>query len=52
MDLSMLELHNGKERDADDWEKLFNDCDPRFTFLGVTRVKDSRFGIIQAKWDP
>ncbi|KAF2791438.1 putative O-methyltransferase [Melanomma pulvis-pyrius CBS 109.77] len=52
MDLSMLELHNGKERDADDWEKLFSDCDPRFKFLGTTRVPGSRLGVVEAKWEP
>ena len=52
MDLSMLELHNGKERDADDWEQLFRDCDSRFKFLGTTRVPGSRFGIVEAKWEP
>ena len=52
MDLSMLELHNGKERDADDWEKLFRDCDPRFMFLGITRPPMSKLGIIQAEWKP
>jgi hypothetical protein len=52
MDLSMLELHNGKERDADDWEQLFKDCDSRFKFLGTTRVPGSRLGVVEAKWEP
>jgi hypothetical protein len=52
MDLSMLELHNGKERDVDDWERLFRDCDPRFKYLGVTRSPGSRLAIIQAEWSP
>jgi SAM-dependent methyltransferase len=52
MDLTMLELHNGKERDDDDWRQLFNDCDPRFKYLGVTRPPGSRLAVVQAKWEP
>lgn len=52
MDLSMLELHNGKERDADDWASLFEACDSRFHFEGIIRTPGSRFGIIQATWKP
>ena len=52
MDLSMLELHNGKERDADDWRKLFEDCDPRFKFEKIIRPPGSKLGIIQVAWEP
>ncbi|KAH3967279.1 hypothetical protein HBI24_208500 [Parastagonospora nodorum] len=52
MDLSMLELHNGKERDADDWRKLFEDCDPRFKFEEIIRPPGSKLGIIQVVWEP
>jgi hypothetical protein len=52
MDLSMLELHNGKERDANDWAALFEACDSRFHFEGIIRPPGSRLGIIQAIWKP
>jgi hypothetical protein len=51
MDLSMLELHNGKERDADDWARLFEVCDARFQFDGVIRPPGSRLGIVHATWN-
>ncbi|KAF1975876.1 S-adenosyl-L-methionine-dependent methyltransferase [Bimuria novae-zelandiae CBS 107.79] len=50
MDLSMLELHNGKEREVDDWTKLLEFCDARFQFDGVIRLPESRLGIVHTTW--
>jgi ABC-type uncharacterized transport system YnjBCD substrate-binding protein len=49
-DLAMLEFHNGKERDAEDWAQLFKDADPRFQYLGVKKPPMSRLGLIEATW--
>lgn len=51
MDLAMLEFHNAKERDADDWAKLFHDADPRFKFLGVKQPPAAKMGFIEARWE-
>lgn len=51
MDFAMLEFHNAKERDADDWATLFHDADPRFKFLGVKQPPAASMGIIEAEWD-
>lgn len=50
MDFTMLEFHNAKERDADDWAKLFSDADPRFEFLGVKQPPTMKLGFIEARW--
>lgn len=46
----MLELHNAKERDRNDWAQLFQEVDPRFKFVGVKQPAFSRMGIIEAVW--
>lgn len=51
MDFAMLEFHNAKERDADDWAKLFHDADPRFQFLGVKQPPAAKMGFIEARWE-
>lgn len=51
MDFAMLEFHNAKERDADDWAKLFHDADPRFKFLGVKQPPAAKMGFIEARWE-
>jgi hypothetical protein len=49
-DLSMMEFHNSKERDADDWVALFSDADPRFKVLSIRRPARSNLGIIEIVW--
>lgn len=52
MDLTMLELHNGKERDGEDWAKLFAECDGRFWFEGARALPGAALGLVEAVWDP
>ena len=47
----MLSILNARERDADEWRWLFEEADPRFTFLGVKRPKGSDLAIIEAVWN-
>lgn len=47
----MMEFHNGKERDAADWRKLFHKADPRFEVLKITQPPGSRLGIIEVGWN-
>ena len=46
----MLEFHNAKERNEDDWIQLFRDADEGFEFQGVMRPPFCRYGIIEAQW--
>ena len=48
----MLSILNARERDADEWQSLFKEADPRFRFLGVKRSKGSSFAIMEAIWNP
>lgn len=50
-DLVMLELFNAKERDVEDWTKLFHAADTRFKFRGVQFPKGSKLAIIEARWE-
>ncbi|MCJ1261072.1 hypothetical protein MMC22_000936 [Lobaria immixta] len=51
-DMSMLEIHNGKERGLEDWKQLFGDADRRFALLGVHQPRLSRLAMIEFVWDP
>ncbi|KAF7937469.1 uncharacterized protein EAE98_001783 [Botrytis deweyae] len=51
MDLTMLELQNSRERELEDWAKLFEDADPRFTFKGGKQPAGSNLWILEAVWD-
>ncbi|THV55936.1 hypothetical protein BGAL_0002g00920 [Botrytis galanthina] len=51
MDLTMLELQNSRERELEDWAKLFKDADPRFTFKGGKQPAGSNLWILEAVWD-
>ena len=46
----MLEFHNGKERDMDDWTRLFGDTDSRFEILAVKKPFNSRLSIMEVIW--
>ncbi|TVY82896.1 O-methyltransferase aurJ [Lachnellula suecica] len=50
-DLSMKGIQNAKERDADDWEQLFEFADSRFKFQGITKPNGSTLSIVNASWD-
>ncbi len=47
----MLEFHNAKERDMDDWMQIFKDADSRFTVLGGKHPEGSRLGLIEVVWE-
>lgn len=47
----MLEFHNAKERDKNDWAQLFREADPKFKFVGVKQPEFSNMGIIEAVWE-
>ena len=46
----MLEFHNAKERDIDDWTNLFGTADPMFRFLGFKQPPGSRLAIMEVDW--
>lgn len=50
MDMLMLTLCNGRERDADDWKAIFQEADPRFEFVGAWIPEGSSLGIVEATW--
>ncbi|KAH8588162.1 sterigmatocystin 8-O-methyltransferase [Bisporella sp. PMI_857] len=49
-DLGMISILNGRERDTDEWESLFERADPRFHFEGVTQPEGSNLAMIKASW--
>ncbi|KAK9415006.1 putative hydroxyindole o-protein [Seiridium unicorne] len=51
-DLAMMELFNAREREQRDWQRLFNEADPRFSFQGVRTVPGADLGFISANWQP
>lgn len=51
MDLTMLELQNAREREMEDWAKLFVDADPRFKFLGGKKPEGASLWILDAVWE-
>ena len=50
-DISMLEIHNGKERTIGDWTMLLRMADDRFRLLKVRQPALSRLGILEVGWD-
>ena len=50
MDLAMLEFHNAKERDADDWASLLHKADKDFNILAVQQPLGSRLSVIEVCW--
>jgi len=51
MDMNMLSILNARERDADEWESLFAEADPRFEFQGFKRPDGSNLAIMEAIWN-
>jgi hypothetical protein len=49
-DLAMLELFNAKERERNDWSRLFQEADPRFRFEGARAVAGADLSFICAVW--
>lgn len=52
MDLAMLEFHNAKERDKDDWTHLLHRADERFHIVGIEQPPGSRLSVIEICWLP
>lgn len=52
VDLTMWATHNGKEREMEDWKRLFNLAggEGGFEITAVVRPKGSRLSIIEATW--
>lgn len=50
MDLAMLEFHNAKERDVDDWAHLLREADRRFHILDTKQPPGSRLSVIEVCW--
>lgn len=50
-DLLMLSLFNAKDREASEWEMLFQHADKGFKFLGITQMKGSALSFIEAEWE-
>jgi hypothetical protein len=51
MDLTMMEMQNSKERELDDWAKLFEEADKRFDFRGGKQTQDSNLRVLKAEWN-
>ncbi len=52
MDIMMLSLMNGKERELDQWKALFEQADPRFKWNGGSKPDGSRLWIYKVTWEP
>ncbi|TVY28476.1 O-methyltransferase [Lachnellula hyalina] len=50
MDLTMMEVQNSRERDLDDWAKLFREADERFVFKGGKQPEGSSLWILEVEW--
>lgn len=51
MDMLMLTLCNGRERDADDWKLLFAEIDSRLRLINAFVPEGSSLGIVEAVWE-
>ena len=51
VDLTMLNLHNSKERSLDDFIKLSKEADPRLKYVGVQQPAGSFFSFIEILFD-
>jgi hypothetical protein len=51
MDLVMLTMLNAKERTAEEFRELFAEADSRWGWVGVTRAKGYRMGIVEVVWE-
>lgn len=46
----MLELHNSREREVDDWINLLERADRRFKFLGATLPRGAKLHLLEVEW--
>ena len=47
----MLSLHNSRERERDDWERICQQVDCRFKFVDAWVPEGAALGIIEAVWN-
>jgi hypothetical protein len=52
MDIMMMSLMNGKERELEQWKALFEQVDSRFKWDGRSKPDGSRLWIIKVSWEP
>jgi hypothetical protein len=52
MDIIIMSLINGKERELDQWKALFEQADPRFKWNGGSKPDGSRLWIYIVTWEP
>lgn len=50
MDLTMSEIQNSREREVDDWAKLFEMAGPGFEFQEAELPKGANLWILVAEW--
>ncbi|KAI1433890.1 putative O-methyltransferase [Xylaria sp. CBS 124048] len=50
MDLIMMQFLNAKERELEEWKRLFAQADDRFQFQGVIKPQGSKLAILEIKW--
>ena len=47
----MLSFFNSRERERDDWERIFQEVDKRFRFVDAWVPEGAALGIIEAVWE-
>ncbi|TGO30064.1 hypothetical protein BPAE_0008g00560 [Botrytis paeoniae] len=50
LDMIMLSMHNSREREAEEWQDLFLEADPRFGVLKIWTPTGASLAIIEAVW--
>ncbi|TEY87529.1 hypothetical protein BOTCAL_0001g00550 [Botryotinia calthae] len=50
LDMIMLSMHNSREREAEEWQDLFLEADPRFGVLKIWVPTGASLAIIEAVW--
>ena len=46
-DLSMMQVHNSKEREHEEWIELLREADPRLQLVGVTQPFGSSMSLLE-----
>ncbi|KAF7945255.1 hypothetical protein EAE96_010033 [Botrytis aclada] len=50
LDMIMLSMHNSREREAEEWQDIFREADPRFGVLKIWTPAGASLAIIEAVW--
>ena len=51
MDLDVMSITGGKERQIEDWEDLFRSVDPKLIVKNVNQPAGSALGVMEVVWD-